>query len=102
MKISLFDYNLSDCRSANNSFNVNFFQTYQVDEGKVSRAPKSGADYEQSECSIDPKKRHLRVRYQTYTATKIRIKKKTRMTSKIFTKQFSKLAVFVAVYLLYA
>lgn len=42
-----------------------------MDEEKVSRAPKSGEDYEQSECSTDPRKYHLLVRYQTYTAGRI-------------------------------
>lgn len=52
-----------------------------MDEGKVSTVPKSGADYEQSECSTDPKKRHLHVHYQTYTATKIWREKKRSQTS---------------------
>lgn len=76
-----------------------------MDEGKVSRAPKSSADYEQSECSTDPKKRHLRVRYQTYTATKIwREKQKNEIKHLYTTKQKTKniTAVFVAAYLLYA
>lgn len=30
-------------------------------------APKSGADFERSECSTDPRKRHRRDHYQTYT-----------------------------------
>lgn len=42
-----------------------------MDEEKVSRAPKSGEDYEQSECSTDPRKYHLLVRYRTYTAGRI-------------------------------
>ena len=44
-----------------------FLKPYQVDEQRASMDPKSGAAFERSECSTDPRKRRRRDRYQTYT-----------------------------------